>query len=123
MRAYSLFLILLLFGLFSAAVDDLGMTDQSMQFATAEETATIQEMTEITEITSDTHWLVFAAKMLYKSGILLAKTLLYTLTVIPLLVKLGAPIEIMAIMQTMQTVILGMGVASWWGGRSTKNID
>lgn len=123
MRAYSLFLILLLFGLFSAAVDDLGMTDQDMQFATAEVTTTIHEMTEITDITSDTHWLVFAAKMLFKSGILLAKTLLYTLTVIPLLVKLGAPIEIMAIIQTMQTVILGMGIASWWGGRSTKHID
>jgi hypothetical protein len=126
MRAYSIFLFLLLFGLCSAAVDEMGIADVSSEFTTpAAQTAMIQEMTNTTNPATmeDTNWLYYITIITWKSAVIIGKALLYTLTVIPLFVKLGVPVMITGLVQTMQSVILAVGLLSWVTQRSTKQVD
>lgn len=128
MRAYTIFLMLLLFGLVSAAVEELAINpDQNMKWDAFNENSEIQDITDEmmtgVEQTEDSFWLTYFPKVAFQSAVLLGKALLYSVTLIPLLSKMGAPIILMSIIQTMQTVTMTIAIASWWRGASTKHID
>jgi hypothetical protein len=126
MRSYTIFLFLLLFGLCSSVVDDLGIASTSVEYTTPEaQTAIIQEITNIstTATQDDTGWLYYVTVMTWKMAVILGKTLIYTVTIIPLFVKLGVPIQITAIIQTMQIILIGVGLFQVITQRPLKQAD
>lgn len=126
MRAYTIFLFLLLFGLCSSVVDEAGIGGTSVEFTTPEsQTAMVEEITSISSAATqeDTNWLYYVTIMTWKMAVILGKALLYTLTIIPLFIKLGVPWLITGLVQTMQTVLIGVGLFQVITQRYLKQAD
>ena len=122
MRAWSIFLFLLLFGLVSASLD-------SMQFYSAhpigfsDDEVQIQEIHDLQDITSEESMVSYSAKTMVSGAFLIGEALVTSVSIIPLFYKYGVPWDIIVICQALQTVILMMGIISFITGRSTKSID
>lgn len=126
MRAYTIFLFLLLFGLCSSVVEEMGISGSSVEFTTPEaQTAMIEEITNISATASqeDTNWLYYVTIMTWKMVIILGKALLYTITIIPLFIKLGVPWLVTGLIQTMQAVLIGVGLMQIITQRYLKQAD
>ena len=126
MRAYTIFLFLLLFGLCSSIVDEVGIGSTSVEFTTPEaQTAMIEEITNIssTATQEDTNWLYYVTIMTWKMAVIFGKALLYTITIIPLFIKLGVPWLITGLIQTMQAVLISVGLLQIITQRYLKQAD
>ena len=126
MKAYVIFLFLLLIGLCSSVVDELGIGSTSVEFTTPEaQTAMIEEITNIssTATQEDTNWLYYVTIMTWKMAVIFGKALLYTITIIPLFIKLGVPWLITGLIQTMQAVLIGVGLLQIITQRYLKQAD
>jgi hypothetical protein len=126
MRAYSIFLFLLLFGLCSSVIDEMHITNVDSAFTTpSSQTALIEEITNTTNPAAqeDTNGLYYVTIITWKGAVVFGKTLVYTITIIPLFVKLGVPLAITTLVQVMQGILIFVGLISWITQRSTKQVD
>ena len=122
MRAWSIFLFLLLFGLVSAGLDNMDFYS-SHPVGFDQDTTRIQEIHEIQDITSEESMLTYTTKTMMSGAFLIGDALVTSVTVIPLFYKYGVPWDVIVICQALQTVVLMMGIISFITGRSTKAID
>ena len=122
MRAWSIFLFLILFGLVSSAMDNIGFyTAHPVGFG--EDTTRIKEIHEIQNITSEENMLTYTTKTMMSGALLIGEALVTSVTIIPLFYKYGCPWDLIVICQALQTLVLMMGIISFITGRSTKSID
>lgn len=122
MRAWSIFLFLLLFGLVSSSLDTMGFYTQE-PIGWEQDTVTIQEIHEIQSITSEENMLTYTTKTMMSSALLIGEALVTSVTIVPLFYKYGVTWELITICQSLQIVLIMMGISSFITGRSTKSID
>ena len=121
MKVYSIALFLFIFGAVTGAVDGMGIFSTEIALPIEMNETYVEEVQEITQ--SHASWLFWIPMMIYRFVQILFSAFTTAITIIPLFVKYGVPVEVIAMVQTPIWLVYAVGIIQFVTGHSTKVND
>ena len=121
MKVYSIALFLFIFGAATGAVDGMGICGSDIALSTEMNETYVEEVQEITQ--SHASWLFWIPMMIYRFAQILFSAFTTAITIIPLFIKYGVPLDVIVMIQTPIWLVYAVGIIQFVVGRSFKAND
>jgi len=121
MKVYGIALLIFIFGAVTGAIDGMGIFGTEIALPTGMNESYITEVEEITQ--SHASWMFWIPMMIYRFVQILFSAFTTAITIIPMFMKYGVPMDIIVMLQSIIWLVYAVGIIQFVTGRSFKVND